>query len=93
LVGCGQANERVPTDASIAEPSAQTGGEHVSSLNMKVGSRGFTITLYDNASVQALLAKMPLTINMSELNGNEKYYNLPDKLPADPQRAGCIFRK
>ena len=32
----------------------------------------------------------PLTINMTELNGNEKYYDLPKSLPTNSSNSGTI---
>ena len=32
----------------------------------------------------------PLTIKMSELNGNEKYYYLDKSLPSNPKKVGSI---
>jgi hypothetical protein len=68
----------------------EAGGETLTTVSIQAGNRNFTVILYDNAAAQALIAQMPLTLNMSELNGNEKYYYLPDKLPADSRRAGNI---
>ena len=31
-----------------------------------------------------------MTLSMTELNGNEKYYDLENALPADPQQVGQI---
>jgi hypothetical protein len=59
-------------------------------VKIQIGSKIFTAKLFDNASSQALLAKMPITMTMSELNENEKYYNLPYKLPANSQQMGSI---
>jgi hypothetical protein len=33
---------------------------------------------------------LPLTLEMTELNGNEKYYDLPKRLPADASNPGTI---
>ncbi len=33
---------------------------------------------------------LPLTLEMSELNGNEKYFHLPTDLPADAGNPGTI---
>lgn len=33
---------------------------------------------------------LPLTITMTELNQNEKYYNLPNDLPTNSERVGSI---
>lgn len=50
-------------------------------LKISVGSASFKVTLEDNATVTAFKALLPMTVNMSEMNGNEKYYYLPDNLP------------
>ena len=50
----------------------------------------FTATLYNNATATAFKAKLPMTINMTELNGNEKYFDLPDNLPANASNPGTI---
>lgn len=59
-------------------------------LRITVGDRTFAAALEDSPSVRALLARLPLTADMRELNGNEKYFYLPDALPADPVRPGSI---
>jgi hypothetical protein len=57
---------------------------------MTIGERRFAITLTDNAAARALATQLPLTLDMSELNGNEKHANLPDALPANASRPGTI---
>lgn len=57
---------------------------------MTVGERRFVITLADNAAARAFAALLPLTLDMAELNGNEKYATLPKALPADSSRPGTI---
>lgn len=52
-------------------------------IKMIVGSRTFTVSLYDNPTAKAFLTMLPMTISMGELNGNEKYYNLPNSLPTN----------
>jgi hypothetical protein len=44
----------------------------------------------DNFASQALVTMLPLTMNMIELNRNEKYYNLPSSLPTNFERVGNI---
>ena len=53
------------------------------SMNITVGNRVFTAKMYDNETTQALIAQLPMTVNMSELNGLEKFYDLPSDLPAE----------
>ena len=49
-------------------------GENMPKLNIKIKNKIFTATLYDNETTREFIKNLPLTINMSELNGNEKYY-------------------
>ena len=57
---------------------------------MTVGERRFAISLSDNAAAHAFAAQLPLTLDMSELNGNEKHATLPKALPANASRPGTI---
>jgi hypothetical protein len=57
---------------------------------MTVGERRFAITLTNNAAARAFAAQLPLTLDMSELNGNEKHGELPRALPAKASRPGTI---
>ena len=61
-----------------------------SKMKIMIGTAVFTATLYDNPSANAFKAKLPLTINMTELNGNEKYYDLPNSLPSNSSVGGNI---
>ena len=57
---------------------------------MTVGERRFAITLTDNGAARAFAAQLPLTLDMSDLNGNEKHADLPKPLPANASRPGTI---
>jgi hypothetical protein len=59
-------------------------------LKITIGTSTFTATLYNNATVTAFKARLPMTINMRELNGNEKYFDLPDNLPANASNPGTV---
>ncbi len=48
-----------------------------------VGSQNFTATLENNESAKAFAEQLPLTINMNDLNDNEKYYNLNSDIKKD----------
>jgi hypothetical protein len=62
----------------------------MTTVKIQIGSRVFTAKFLENASSQALMAMMPMTITMTELNENEKYYNMPNELPVNSQRVGNI---
>ncbi|MNW00199.1 hypothetical protein D3C71_1956580 [compost metagenome] len=57
---------------------------------MTIGQRRFGITLADTAAARAFAAAMPLSLEMAELNGNEKHADLRDPLPANAARPGTI---
>ena len=57
---------------------------------MTVGDRRFAITLNDSETAHEFVAQLPLTLDMSELNGNEKHADLPTELPTNTSRPGTI---
>lgn len=59
-------------------------------LKITIGSTSFKATLDDNTTSTAFKALLPMTVNMSELNRNEKYYYLPDNLPTASSSPGTI---
>lgn len=63
--------------------------EHMK-LKITIGSSTFTATLAPNATAIAFKKLLPMTINMSELNSNEKYYGLPQSLPTNVSNTGTI---
>jgi hypothetical protein len=59
-------------------------------IKIKVNSQIFSVTLLDNNSTRAFIKMLPMTINMKELNGDEKYYDLPDRLPTNASNPRTI---
>jgi len=59
-------------------------------MKIKIGSSTFIATLDDNPTANAFKAMLPLTVEMQELNGNEKLYRFPDKLPTKASNPGTI---
>lgn len=57
--------------------------EKVINMNITIGSTAFAATLEDNDTSKALIKKLPLTVEMSEHNGNEKFYNLSSNIRID----------
>jgi hypothetical protein len=74
--------------AAVAAPAVSR--QEASRMWMTVGGRRFGITLTTNAAARAFAAQLPLTLDMSELNGNEKHVELPKALPAKARRPGTI---
>lgn len=61
-----------------------------STLKLTIGQTNFTATLEDNATVKELQSLLPMTLQMDELNGNEKYCYLSSSLPTAASRPGTI---
>lgn len=59
-------------------------------INIIVGSKTFTATLLENETVENFLLMLPLTVEMADLNRNEKFYRLPKNLPINPSNPGTI---
>jgi len=59
-------------------------------MKIKVGNHTFTATLYDNATTAAFKPMLPMTVNMVELNQNEKYVDLTKHLPTNASNPGTI---
>lgn len=59
-------------------------------LKIRVGASSFRVTLEDNAAARAFKALLPMTVTMAEMNGNEKYYYLPENLPTAASNPGSI---
>ena len=79
-------------DDKMATENNGDGNINPSTTKMKItiGTAVFTATLYDNPSANAFKASLPLSINMTELNGNEKYYDLPNPLPTNASAGGDV---
>ena len=58
-------------------------------INVTIGSTTFAATIEDSETGRAFYDMLPLTLNMSELNGNEKYcYGVT--LPRNDKHYGSI---
>lgn len=71
-----------------AEATATT-TQKAEDMKLIVGGKTFTVRLENNETVQALKAQLPLDLEMTELNGNEKYYYY-STLPTSATRPGTI---
>jgi len=59
-------------------------------IRITIGDRTFSATLENTRAAAEFAKELPLTLRMNELNGNEKYAGLSEKLPADPSCPGQI---
>jgi hypothetical protein len=59
-------------------------------LLIKIGDKEFTAALLDNPTAAAFKAMLPLTMNMTDLNANEKYFRVSKNLPTNESNPGTI---
>lgn len=84
--------ESTPKPSEIPrEPEQPVTGENAEKqIIVTVNGQSFTATLEDNETARAFYDMLPMTVEMDELNGNEKYYYLDESLPSDSRRVESI---
>jgi hypothetical protein len=55
-------------------------------IKITAGNRTLTAIFYDNPTARAIIAKLPLTIPLSDLYAREMCYHFPEALPTDNVR-------
>lgn len=80
----------IPKADTSADQNIQTETENDDTMTISAAEKDFCVTLENTETVTALKRILPLTLDMSELNGNEKYCYLGTKLPSDPQKIDSI---
>lgn len=70
----------------------QSTAEDSRGMTIIINGEEFSVTSEDNESAKAFSNMLPVTLNMSELHGNEKYYYLDTILPSHPQSIGTIHK-
>ena len=59
-------------------------------IRITIGNRMFSAALENTPAAAEFVKMLPLSLRMNELNGNEKYIGLSEKLPADSSCPGRI---
>ena len=76
FTGCGENTQANSAEVKEAIPVKN-------SVTIQVNGKNFSATLEDNPTARAFSEMIPLEIDMTELNGNEKYFYLDKNLPSD----------
>lgn len=63
---------------------------HLDDITLTIGGQSFTAKMEQNSTAEAFRALLPLTLEMQELNGNEKYHYLPQSLPTNRTHVDTI---
>lgn len=59
-------------------------------IQIEIGDNTFYAKLYDNEATQAFIKQMPITLDMNELNGNEKYYYFSEPFPTNIEKTSDV---
>ena len=54
-------------------------------MKVVINNKEYDINIENNETAKDFIKLLPLELEMNELNGNEKYYYLNQKLPTDPK--------
>ena len=86
-----EAPEMAPEVPQESDQAPETPAEpEAAVLTVTVGDRAFTATLADTQAAAEFASRLPLTMGMSELNGNEKYGYLDTALTTTAYAPGTI---
>jgi len=89
---CSTEDPAPPIETPSAPDDNNDNNENESNMQIqiKIGTNTYTATLAATTTAKAFKEMLPLTVNMSELNRNEKYYHLPGTLPTAASNPGTI---
>jgi hypothetical protein len=59
-----------------------------SAITVTIGAAQFLATLADTDTARAFADRLPLTLDMTDVNSNEKAFDLAEALPNDPENPG-----
>lgn len=59
-------------------------------LNIRIGEKSYQATLVNNKTTEAFQAMLPLTLDMTDYNSNEKKFDLSVNLPTQVEDIGTI---
>lgn len=76
--------------AQNTENKEGAGDEQMQEMIIDAGGQSFRAVLYDNETARALTERLPMTLPMEELHGNEKFYYLEEGLPTEAENVGSI---
>ena len=65
-------------------------GDNMQNIIITIENKKYEAILYDNSTTKELIKKFPITITMSDLNGNEKYYNFSKSFSTSSENVASI---
>lgn len=86
---------KVPSDLATSLPSESPAPDtgvvsDMYQITLRISGKDFPAKLYQTETTKSIMQKLPLSITMSELNGNEKYYYFSENFPTQTERVSTI---
>lgn len=82
--------EKISSKEVAPETPIKTSPLMKDTIIIQVGTTSFKAILETNASATSLKAMLPLTLDMKDLNSNEKFFDLTRSLPTNASNPGTI---
>ena len=88
--GCGGEAKEMPETSTNDDEVQTVEMAKDKTIQIQIGSQTFQATLEDNPTVEEFLNKLPLEIELEELNGNEKFYRFNERFPTSDSKPKMI---
>lgn len=80
-----------PTTEPTESPAPDTGAvSDMYKITIRVNGKDFPAKLYQTETAKNIMQKLPLSITMDELNGNEKFYYFSESFPTETENVSMI---
>ena len=95
--GCSSYSENVieennapQTEAIYSDNEIEEEDTTMENIQITINDKTFTVTMADTKAADEFISMLPMTLNMQELNGNEKYSYISSSLTTDTYRPNEI---
>jgi hypothetical protein len=90
IMACKTDENAAPNMTELEGNGSPTNDTIANRLIVRVTSHAFRATLLNNAAAAAFKARLPLRVEMTDLNRNEKFYQFSNNLPTQVLNPGTI---
>lgn len=78
------------TVSNVSETNQTETDQEVNEMKISISGTEYTAHFYDTKAAEEFKAMLPITLNMSELNGNEKYIYMDQDFTTASEKVGSI---
>lgn len=93
LAGCNNTSDEITTTENTALITTEKETiikQGKANMEIEINGKSFTAEFYDSETAKAFQNMLPLTLDMNDLHGNEKYCYLDSSLPTKAQNVRTI---